>query len=394
MNMERESLKHSDEEVDNLAHCTKKFKDSHQVEGDKGDKTHAKIGSYRDKLVGCIPGAFERAFGFDSDMQEDVELDNEDELAQDGNLRVCFSKEEKTHLGFDFFLIKFEFREDVDYILKGGPWFTSQHFLAIRQWEPEFQASIATLSSVAVWIRLLELPIEFYEHNALLKIGRAIGPVLHIDANTANGVRGWFADLCVQINLDKTLVKMIFLKKLKQVIQYEGIGTLCFECGRIRHNREACPFLVHENGKSTQEGQGSGSHDEQRDGAVKSAAEKTSVCQQEVYGDWILVTQCKPLNRAREKPNDSSSSEMGKFSDTSYDRSLSSVGDGPSCSATSTTKLDLVKDKFRGATLGKIADRDRERKDGYGDFSEEDSHRQACGMLYDGESEHGEDDTK
>ena len=172
--MERESLKRSNEEADNLAHSTKKFKDSHQVEGDKGDKTHAKIGSYRDKLVGCIPGAFERAFGFDSNMQEDVESDNEDEFAQDGNLRVCFSREEKTRmrapwyqgliikpfgkkvgypylvskiqskwnpkggmdcidLGFDFFLIKFELREDVDYILKGGPWFIGQHFLAIRQ---------------------------------------------------------------------------------------------------------------------------------------------------------------------------------------------------------------------------------------------------------------------
>ena len=100
-------------------------------------------------------------------------------------------------LGFDFFLIKFELSEDADNILKGGRWFIGQHFLAIRQWEPEFQASSATLSSVAVWIRLPELPIEFYEHNALLKIGRAIGLVLRIDANTANGARGRFARLCV-----------------------------------------------------------------------------------------------------------------------------------------------------------------------------------------------------
>lgn len=62
---------------------------------------------------------------------------------------------------------------------------------------------------------MLELPIEFYEHNALLKIGRAIGPILRIDANTTNGVRGRFARLCVQVNLDKSLVKTIFLGKLK-----------------------------------------------------------------------------------------------------------------------------------------------------------------------------------
>lgn len=66
-------------------------------------------------------------------------------------------------LGFDYFLIKFELSEDVDNILKGSPWFIGQHFLAIRQWEPEFKASSATFSLIAVWIRLLKLPIEFYE---------------------------------------------------------------------------------------------------------------------------------------------------------------------------------------------------------------------------------------
>nr|POE82544.1 hypothetical protein CFP56_71974 [Quercus suber] len=74
-------------------------------------------------------------------------------------------------LGFDYYLVKFELVADVDQILKGGPWFIGQPFLAIRQWKPEFKASSTTLSSVAVWIRLPELPIEFYETNALLKIG-------------------------------------------------------------------------------------------------------------------------------------------------------------------------------------------------------------------------------
>ena len=100
-------------------------------------------------------------------------------------------------LGYDYFLVKFELPKDVDSILSSGPWFIGQHFLAIRQWEPEFKASTATLSSVAVWIRLPELPIEFYEPNALLKIERAIGPVLRIDSHTASGERSRFARLCV-----------------------------------------------------------------------------------------------------------------------------------------------------------------------------------------------------
>ena len=200
--------------------------------------TGSKMGSYKEKLVGAIPGAFAQAFGFDSSMQEDLEFDNEETNNQDGSIRIGFTKEEKARmraswqkaliiktfgrrtafsfliervrkmwnlcrgmdcidLGYDYFLVKFELPEDVDSILSGGPWFIGQHFLAIRQWEPEFKASTATLSSVAVWIRLLELPIEFYEPNALLKIGRAIGPVLRIDSHTASGERGRFARLCV-----------------------------------------------------------------------------------------------------------------------------------------------------------------------------------------------------
>ena len=135
-----------------------------------------------------------------------------------------------------------------------------------------------------MWIRLPELPIEFYEHNALLKIGRAIGPVLRIDANTANGARGRFARLCVQVNLDKPLAKSIYLGRLKQSIMYEGIGTLCFECGRIGHSREVCPFLVRGHTRGVQEEHGGGSQEEQRGVAATPMVEEAPASQQDDMG--------------------------------------------------------------------------------------------------------------
>ena len=112
-------------------------------------------------------------------------------------------------LGRDFFLIRFNYVDDFDKVLKGGPWLIGGHFRAIRPWKPYFKAFEAKLNSVAVWIKFLELLIEFYDREVLKEIGSAIGPVLCIDSYTASRSRGSYARLCVQVDLEKPLVNMV-----------------------------------------------------------------------------------------------------------------------------------------------------------------------------------------
>ena len=75
-------------------------------------------------------------------------------------------------------------------------------------------------------MRFLELPIEFYDIKVLKEIGSAIGPMLRIDSYTATGSRGSYARLCIQINLDKPLIKSIRIGRLVQLIfAVGGLGT-------------------------------------------------------------------------------------------------------------------------------------------------------------------------
>ena len=235
--------------------------------------------------MGSIPGAYDQAFGFESVMEEEIESDEEEEGLCEGMTMLKLSKEEKRRIrepwgqaiivktfgrnvGFlylsyrlrsmwkpvgrmdiidlkhDFFLIKFNLKIDLDDVLKGGPWFVGQHFLAIRQWELEFKALRVLCSSIAVWIRLPDLPIEFYDPTILKKIGSTIGPVLRIDSHTINGERGLFARLCIQINIDKPLIKCVKIGKMIQAVQYEGINSLWFACGRIDHRKQGSLALI------------------------------------------------------------------------------------------------------------------------------------------------------
>ena len=205
-------------------------------------------------------------------------------------------------LGHDYFLARFELDADLDHVLKDGPWFIGQHFLAIKSWETEFKASSANLSQVAIWIRLSELPIEYYDPVILKKIGSNIGLVLRIDGHTASNARGRFARLCVQVSLDKPLAKNVIIGKFRQPITYEGIQSLCFSCGRIGHRKDACPQTIREPTKHVNHEHGSHPTQVPISSPSPSSSEPFSSDRvsspreavPDFFGPWLLVSKKKP----------------------------------------------------------------------------------------------------
>ena len=67
----------------------------------------------------------------------------------------------------EFFLTRFSLKEDLEAVLRRGPWFIGEHYLSIRSWGPFFKPEVANISSIAVWVRLHALPIELYEVKVL-----------------------------------------------------------------------------------------------------------------------------------------------------------------------------------------------------------------------------------
>lgn len=352
---EEAELERSNKKVKDVRHA--EFMASHgkssHVQGGIEDPFLGESSSFRDKLLGEIPGAYDQAFAFDDRMEADIDSDEELDELREGFAAVKLSKDVKHRiraawatslivkvygrsvgfnyiqaklnalwkptgrldvidLGEEFFLTRFSCKDDHAKVLRNGPWFIGEHFLSLRPWEPNFKPSTTKVSAIAVWVRLNELPIEYYDVEVLKQIGNSIGKILRIDTHTAAEARGRFARLCVQVDIDKPLVTNISIGGLHQPVNYEGIHRLCFSCGRIGHRKDGCPHILRsppradKDAEVREEVQVSNSRvgcdlvDPMQHEAGRSAE------QEDIYGSWMVVTRKRQGTKgARYKPEGS-----------------------------------------------------------------------------------------
>lgn len=182
-------------------------------------------------------------------------------------------------------------------------------------------------------MRLDELPIEYYHVEALQLIGNAIGKVLRIDTHTVCESKGKFARLCIQVDIGKPLVIALLIGGKEQAVCYKGVQRLCFACGRIRHWRENCPYVVRR--EATQARESDGDNDMKVDRecmahALDSPGTKTSTsknagecvdtsCEdklednpKDMYGPWVMVTRKRNGSKATKKGDHSEQHTLKK----------------------------------------------------------------------------------
>ncbi|KAJ1393609.1 hypothetical protein SESBI_34793 [Sesbania bispinosa] len=82
---------------------------------------------------------------------------------------------EVIYLDNDYFVIRFADWGDLNKVLEGGPWVIMGHYPVVQRWKPEFPPFEDELKRVSMWIRILGLPIEYYDDHVLWSIGDVVG---------------------------------------------------------------------------------------------------------------------------------------------------------------------------------------------------------------------------
>ncbi|KAI9086799.1 hypothetical protein K1719_031393 [Acacia pycnantha] len=147
-------------------------------------------------------------------------------------------------LSNDYYIVSFSNKEDRDYAFQEGPWMIEDHYLIVQRWRPNFNPWKADLQCrIAAWVRLPEVPFEFYNVESLRIIGNMIGRMIKIDRSTLIYDKGGFARICVELDLQQPLLPSYMVFGEERSIIYKGLHHVCFSCGKYGHKKDKCPTV-------------------------------------------------------------------------------------------------------------------------------------------------------
>ncbi|KAF7832197.1 reverse transcriptase [Senna tora] len=145
------------------------------------------------------------------------------------------------NIGSGFFVVTLGCIEDKWKALLSGPSFIEGHFLSVRLWSPGFSPSLAQEEAIApVWMKIQNLPIEYFNQAILCRIGNAVGTFVGIDESTHNISAARFARICVFLDLAKFKTSSISINSINLSILLEGAYGFCLCCGNSNHPTATC----------------------------------------------------------------------------------------------------------------------------------------------------------
>ncbi|CAN1299172.1 Uncharacterized protein At4g02000 [Linum perenne] len=146
-------------------------------------------------------------------------------------------------LSNNFYLVRFSCKEDYSSAAFKGPWKIYNYYITVSQWSPSFNDE-APIKTIMTWVRLPKLPIHYFNEVAVSRIGNCIGRTVRLDLATAEGTRGRYERVCVEVDLTKPLLDKYMIEDRIFKVEYEILENVCFDCGLYGHRKENCSPVV------------------------------------------------------------------------------------------------------------------------------------------------------
>ncbi|KAL8474400.1 hypothetical protein ACS0TY_031028 [Phlomoides rotata] len=144
------------------------------------------------------------------------------------------------HLGKGYYNIMIDNLEDRDRIFRRRTWSIKPGFMRLMPWVPNFDPYNVNTSVAQVWIRLFQLPLEYWQDPIIVALASAVGMVIRLDDVTRQKESAHFARVLVEVDLKKDLEEYVMIESSGHrsyvMIQYERLPSYCRNCTVIGHD--------------------------------------------------------------------------------------------------------------------------------------------------------------
>ncbi|KAK0608558.1 hypothetical protein LWI29_032416 [Acer saccharum] len=140
-----------------------------------------------------------------------------------------------------FYFFKFSNDEACSNVLEAGPWLFAGRMVILKKWHPKLILSKDSYSKIPVWVKLFNIPHEYWNEEGLSHIASAVGKPLYADSLTESMKRISFARVCIEIDASCDLVDPFDLfignnldpkpgENVEILVEYQWKPKICTEC--------------------------------------------------------------------------------------------------------------------------------------------------------------------
>lgn len=150
-------------------------------------------------------------------------------------------------LGRGFFEFTFSSDTDLRMVWAIGTVNLKPGVLRLFEWTKDFNMNKQRNTHAQVWIRLMELPQEYWMDRTLREIASAVGTPLIIDSATTKRLYGHYARILVDMDFSRQMFHEITVERegysFNVEVAYEWLPAFCSHCQNIGHDVSACRWL-------------------------------------------------------------------------------------------------------------------------------------------------------
>jgi len=117
-------------------------------------------------------------------------------------------------------------------------------FLRFYSWTKDFDPNAQAQTHAQVWVRLMQLPQEYWGKQTLFEIASGLGSPLTIDEASQHKRFGLFARILIDVNFAEKLFESIIIETeghaLTIMVQYEKHPLFFAHCKTIGYSVQSC----------------------------------------------------------------------------------------------------------------------------------------------------------